>query len=129
MEFKIHHCGLICRDYDEAIDFFVNRLGMELLRESVSKRRGGMKLEIGVHGTYLFEVFTVPASEPLEDPDHAAWHNHIAFGAKNVAETLAWLRLRGIETSDCLYDALAERDYGFFYGPDRLKFEVYQEKD
>ena len=32
MELKLHHCGMICRSYEEAIDFFVKRLGMELLR-------------------------------------------------------------------------------------------------
>ena len=125
MELKLHHCGMICRSYEEAIDFFVKRLGMELLRESDSKRRGGRKLELGVNGVYLFEVFTVPAAQP-SDPEHSVGHNHIAFGVADVPAALQWLSGRGIETSECKFDTLAQREYAFFYGPDGIKFELYQ---
>ena len=126
MDFKLHHCALICRDRDAAVHFFVDQLGMELLRESESKRRGGMKLEIGVNGVYLFEVFAVPTTTTVDDPETTVGHNHVAFGVPNVAESLQWLEGRGIAVTECKYDALAERDYGFFYGPDGIKFELYQ---
>lgn len=129
MKYKLHHCALICRSYDEAIDFFVNKLGMELLRQSESKRRGGMKLEIGVDGVYLFEVFAVPTITPVEAPETTVGHNHVAFGVSDVSEALAWLEGRGVRVTERKYDALAERDYGFFYGPDGIKFELYQTED
>lgn len=126
MNYKLHHCALICRDRDEAIEFFVEKLGMELLRESESKRRGGKKLEIGVDGVYLFEVFAVPNTTLVADVETTVGHNHVAFAVPDVTEALNWLASRGVSVTECKYDALAERDYGFFYGPDGLKFEVYQ---
>lgn len=123
MKYEIHHIGIIMRDHDEAIDFFVNKLGMELLKESISDK-GGYKLEIGVDGKYLLEVFTRPVE--LQSDVETTGHNHVCFGVDNVEKALNDFSSRGIKVTEPLFDAPTGKFYGFFYGPDDVKFEVYE---
>lgn len=126
MEYKIYHTALIMRDRDEAVEFFVDKLGMELLVELDSPKRGGTKLQFGVNGKYLFEVFAIPSAELETNVECTTGHNHVAFEVPDVATALKELGEKGVKVTEAFYDAPADSYYGFFYGPDDVKFEFYQ---
>lgn len=47
MKQSIGHVALVVRDYDEAIDFYVNRLGFYLLEDTpVEAQNAGMRLSV-----------------------------------------------------------------------------------
>ena len=54
---KIHHIAIIVSDYEAAKDFYVNKLGLSVIRENYRPERKDRKLELSVNEHTELEIF------------------------------------------------------------------------
>ena len=47
----IHHIAIIVSDYEAAKDFYVNKLGFEVVRDNFRRERNDWKLDLRVAGS------------------------------------------------------------------------------
>ena len=45
---KIHHIAIICSNYEKSKEFYVNILGLKIIKEIYRKERESYKLDLGV---------------------------------------------------------------------------------
>ena len=45
---KVHHIAIICSDYEKSKDFYVNKLGLQILAEVYRKERDSYKLDLAL---------------------------------------------------------------------------------
>ena len=57
----IHHVAIIVSDYERAKEFYVGKLGFQVLRENYQSRRGSYKLDLkaGLAAALLFPILLV----------------------------------------------------------------------
>ncbi len=74
----IHHVAIIVSDYQKSRDFYVNRLGFEVIRENYRKERDDYKLDLKL-GDCELEIFGIqksPARPSYRKPAGCAiWHS------------------------------------------------------
>lgn len=54
---KIHHIAIIVSDYEAAKDFYVNKLGLSVIRENYRPERKDWKLDLRVNEHTELEIF------------------------------------------------------------------------
>jgi glyoxylase I family protein len=59
---KVHHIAIICSDYQKSKSFYTEVLGFTVLREVYRAERKSYKLDLALHGEYVFELFSFPQS-------------------------------------------------------------------
>ncbi|WP_292633273.1 VOC family protein [Mesorhizobium sp.] len=74
----IHHVALICTDYDRSRQFYVELLGLDLIREVYRQERQSWEADLRI-GSVQLELFSFPA--PAMRPSHpeATGLRHLAF--------------------------------------------------
>ncbi|MPM22487.1 hypothetical protein SDC9_68942 [bioreactor metagenome] len=123
-----HHAAIICRDYDAAMDFYVNKLGLRLFRETYNEKQDKRKLELWLEEKYLLEVFIVPGRRESEKKaELRAGLDHLSFLVEDVPAAAARLREMGVGTTEVMHDNMTGKQYVFFFDPDGQKLELYQE--
>ena len=124
-----HHVCITASDYQSAIAFYVNILGLEIYRESFSENRNAQKLELYSDGSYVIELFA-GGIDTEYDPDRAkdtkTGLDHLSFLTDDVIKTLEYLRERGVPVTEVKKDRATGRKYGFCWDPDGTKIEFYE---
>ena len=95
----IHHIAIICSDYAVAKDFYVNKLGLPIIRENYRPQR--------------------PSPE-------AYGLRHLAFCVKDVPATIEKLESLGIPCEAMRYDTFTGKRMTFFHDPDGLPLEIHE---
>lgn len=54
---SIHHIAVICSDYDAAKDFYITKLGFQLIRENYRAERGDWKIDLRIDDHTELELF------------------------------------------------------------------------
>ncbi|SOD11714.1 VOC family protein [Pedobacter xixiisoli] len=123
---RIHHIAIICSNYEISKDFYVNKLGFEVLAEIYREERKSYKLDLAVNGIYQIELFSFP--DPTDRPSRpeAAGLRHLAFEVDDVAEVVRGLNVKGIITEPIRIDEFTGKQFTFFTDPDRLPLELYE---
>ena len=126
MNFKsIHHVAIICSDYEKSKSFYVNTLGLEVIREVYRKERNYYKLDLKI-GNSQIELFSFKNSpERLSYPE-ACGLRHLALEVSNIEETVEELKRNGIKVEEIRIDEFTGRKYTFFEDPDKLPLELYE---
>ena len=84
MNFKqVHHVAIIASDYEKTIDFYVKKLGFEILRENHRPEKGDIKLDLKF-GDQELEIFVVPNAPKRPNYPEALGLRHLAFKVENV---------------------------------------------
>lgn len=123
---RIHHIAIICSDYQISKDFYANRLGFSIIRETYRKERDSYKLDLAVDKNYVIELFSFPSPpERLNNPE-AAGLRHLAFEVDNVETAVLELTSRGIEVEPVRLDDITGKKFTFFRDPDNLPIEIYE---
>ncbi len=124
----MHHVGIVASDYEQAVWFYRDLLGLAIHKESYSARRKARKLQLYCQDQYAIELFVPEKSEAcvVESGYAKACVNHISFLVSDVAEMLDRMRQNHIETEGVNLDAETGKRYGFCYGPDGVKIELYE---
>ena len=122
---KQHHIAIISSDYAKAKEFYIDKLGFELVRE-VYRPEQKDYLRMLRQGDTVLELFVkADAPQRVNNPE-AMGLRHLAFHVENVEEAVAWLNSRGIETEPIREDKYNGGRFTFFKDPDGLPLEVHE---
>lgn len=122
----IHHIAIIVSDYQKSKDFYVNKLGFEVIRENYRKERNDWKLDLKVNEVTELEIFGVENPPKRVTRPEAAGLRHLAFKVDSVKDTVKELELLGISCEPIRYDEYTNKAMTFFFDPDGLPLELHE---
>ena len=133
----VHHVALIVSDYDKSRDFYVNKLGFEIIRENHRPKRHDYKLDLKC-GSIELEIFGNKTSDPayvappkrVGQPEYhmeACGLRHLAFYVENIEAYKAELEDMGIYVQPIRHDDYTGKKMTFFFDPDGLPRELHEQ--
>ena len=122
---KIHHIAIIVSDYEKSKDFYVNKLGFEIIRENYREDRNDYKLDLKC-GDAELEIFGVQNPPKRVDRPEACGLRHLAFAVSNIEEVVAELEAKGIPCEPIRFDTFTYKKMTFFHDPDGLPLELHE---
>jgi glyoxylase I family protein len=123
---KVHHIAIICSDYEKSKDFYVNKLGFEILAEVYRKERDSYKLDLALNGNYVVELFSFPNPPARPSRPEACGLRHLAFAVEDVEKAKIDLEAKGIISEPIRIDEFTGKKFTFFEDPDALPLEIYE---
>ena len=90
----IHHVAIIVSDYEKSKDFYVNKLGFEIVRENFREERNDWKLDLRVGegaDAIELEIFAEPNPPKRVNRPEACGLRHLAFRVDDAEATVAEL--------------------------------------
>ena len=122
---KQHHIAIIASDWEKTREFYVEKLGFELIREAYRPQFGDY-LRMLRQGDTTLEVFIKPNyPERVTDPE-AKGLRHLAFHVEDIESAVQWLKGLGIETEPVREDKVNGGRFTFFKDPDGLPLELHE---
>lgn len=123
---KIHHLAIICSDYAISKDFYVNKLGLKIVKESFRAERNSFKLDLAIGEHYVIELFSFPNSPQRCSQPEATGLRHLAFEVANIEVSVAELQKLGVDCEAIRIDPNTGKKFTFFADPDNLPLELYE---
>ena len=120
-----HHIAIICSDWEQAREFYVNKLGFELIREAYRPAQEDYLRMLRL-GETTIEIFIKPDYPERVNNPEAKGLRHLAFRVDNAEEAAAWLNSRGIATEPIREDLVNGGKFTFFRDPDGLPLEIHE---
>lgn len=122
---KQHHIAVISSDYAKAKEFYIDKLGFQLVWE-VYRPEQQDYLRMLQQGDTVLELFIKPqAPERVTNPE-AKGLRHLAFRVEDIEPAVAWLHSLGIETEPIREDTCNGGRFTFFKDPDGLPLELHE---
>ena len=122
---QIHHVAIIASDYERSKHFYVNILGLEVIRENYRAERQSYKLDLKV-GTSEIELFSFPNSPERPSYPEACGLRHLCFRVEDIEQVVTYLNESGVQTQEIRVDEYTQKRYVFFNDPDGLPLELYE---
>ena len=122
---KQHHIAVISSSWEKAREFYVNKLGFELVREVYRPAQNDYLRMLSLGETTL-ELFIRPDAPQRVNNPEAMGLRHLAFRVEDAVATAAWLNSRGIETEPIREDLVNGGKFTFFRDPDGLPLEIHE---
>lgn len=122
---KIHHIAIIVSNYEISKDFYVNKLGFQVVSEVYRKERSDyiLNLRLGECNLELFVEKDPPAR--VSNPE-ACGLRHLAFAVPDIGEAVRALQAQGIATEPVRTDPYTGTRMTFFRDPDGLPLELHE---
>ena len=122
---KQHHIAIISSSWEKAREFYIEKLGFELIRE-VYRPAQDDYLRMLSQGDTTLELFIRPdAPQRVNDPE-AMGLRHLAFRVEDIELVVRWLNDRGVETEPIREDLVNGGRFTFFKDPDGLPLEIHE---
>ena len=122
---KQHHIAIICSDWNRAKEFYVDKLGYEVIRE-VYRAEFQDYLRMLRQGDTVLEIFVKPDyPERVTNPE-AKGLRHLAFHVEKLEPAVQWLNDMGIQTEPIREDKANGGRFVFFKDPDGLPLELHE---
>lgn len=121
----VHHVAIIASNYEVSKNFYVNILGLEVVRENYRKQRNSYKLDLKIGQTEI-ELFSFVDSPKRPTYPEACGLRHLCFAVDNIEEVVLKLNEKGIVTESIRTDEYTNKRYVFFQDPDGLPLELYE---
>ena len=122
---KQHHIAVISSSWEKAREFYVNKLGFELVREVYRPAQNDYLRMLSLGETTL-ELFIRPDAPQRVNNPEAMGLRHLAFRVEDAVAAAAWLNSRGIETEPIREDPYNGGKFTFFKDPDGLPLELHE---
>ena len=122
---KQHHIAIICSDYAKAKEFYIDKLGFELVRE-VYRPALNDYLRMLKQGDTVLELFIKPDAPARVTNPEAMGLRHLCFHVEDIEPAVAWLNGMGIETEPIREDMCNGGRFTFFKDPDGLPIELHE---
>lgn len=122
----IHHVAIIVSDYEKSKDFYVNKLGFEIIRENFRPQKNDWKLDLRINESTELEIFA--PQNPPKRPSYpeACGLRHLAFAVDDIVNTVNELNAIGIECEPIRTDEFTNKKMTFFFDPDGLPLELHE---
>ncbi len=121
----IHHIAIIVSDYDVSKNFYVNKLGFDVIRENYREARNDWKLDLKC-GDIELEIFGESDPPKRVSRPEACGLRHLAFRVESVEETVKALETLGIICEPIRTDDYNGKRMTFFSDPDGLPLELHE---
>lgn len=123
---KVHHIAIICRDYEVSKRFYTDILGLQVIREVYRAERKSYKLDLGLNGEYIIELFSFP--DPVARPSRpeAVGLRHLAFEVDDIDAFVVRLNELGVVAEMIRIDEFTGKRFTFIADPDLLPIEFYE---
>ena len=122
---KQHHMAIICSDYAKAKEFYIDKLGFELMEEFYRPAQNDY-LRMLKQGDTVIELFIRPDAPARVNNPEAQGLRHLAFRVEDIEPAVAWLNAMGIETEPVREDPYNGGRFTFFKDPDGLPLELHE---
>ncbi|MCR5757968.1 MAG: VOC family protein [Selenomonas sp.] len=123
----IHHVAIIGRDYEKSKHFYVDILGLPVIREHYRQEQQDWKIDLQLQDAEL-ELFI-----KKDCPERPGWPGkeayglrHLAFRVESVEDTARELQAAGVETEPVRRDTFTGEKMTFFHDPDGLPIEIHE---
>ncbi len=122
----IHHVAIIVSDYTVSRDFYVDKLGFEVIRENYRPDKKDWKLDLRINESTELEIFA--PENPPKRPSYpeACGLRHLAFCVENIEAVVAELEGLGIKCEPIRTDTFTGKKMTFFADPDGLPLELHE---
>ena len=121
---KMHHVAIIVSDIEKAKEFYVTKLGFEILHDLYRPEQDDYRLDVQ-QGAIRLEIFGKKDAPTRVTNPEALGLRHLAFYAEDVEAAAQELNALGIETEPIRIDPLSGQKCTFFRDPDDLPLELY----
>lgn len=123
---SVHHIAIICSDYKTSKDFYVNTLGLKIIREVYREERQSYKLDLALGDNYIIELFSFPNPPKRVSQPEACGLRHIAFEVNSVEKIIEFLNTKQIIAEPIRFDEFTGKKFTFISDPDGLPIEFYE---
>lgn len=123
---SVHHIAIIVSDIEKAREFYIYKLGFEVIREKYRKERGDWKLDLRVDEHTELEIFAEKNPPKRVNRPEACGLRHLAFCVESVEETVKELAEMDIECEPIRTDSYTGEKMTFFFDPDGLPLEIHE---
>ena len=123
---SIHHIAIIVSDYETAKDFYVNKLGFQVIRENYRPERRDWKLDLRISDTVELEIFVEENPPRRVNRPEACGLRHLAFHVDDVEAVVGELAEVGIPCEPIRTDTYTGKKMTFFFDPDGLPLELHE---
>ena len=123
---SVHHIAIIVSDIQKAREFYIYKLGFEVIRENYRKERCVWKLDLRVDEHTELEIFAEKNPPKRVNRPEACGLRHLAFCVESVEETVKKLAEMDIECEPIRTDSYTGEKMTFFFDPDGLPLEIHE---
>lgn len=123
---SVHHIAIIVSDVEKAKEFYVQKLGFEVIRGNYREARDDWKLDLRVDEHTELEIFAEKNPPQRVNHPEACGLRHLAFRVGSVDETVKELKSLGIEYEPVRLDTYTGEKMTFFRDPDGLPIEIHE---
>ncbi len=120
---KVHHIAIICSDYEVSKAFYTGVLGFSIILEVYREERDSWKLDLGLNGEYLIELFSFPNPPLRVSKPEARGLRHLAFEVDNIDDAVGWLNANKVVVEPVRIDEFTGKKFTFIADPDGLPIE------
>ena len=124
---NVHHIAIIGTNYNKTKEFYVDKLGFELISEYNRPEKNDIILNVR-QGNLVLEIFIkddAPLRPKIPNPEHSGLR-HLAFKVDDVEAVLKKFNELGIPHEELRYDDFDNKKMEFFFDPDGLPLEIHE---
>ena len=124
---NMHHIAIIGTNYSETEEFYVDKLGFEVISEYNCPEKNDIILN-GRQGNLVLEIFIkedAPLRPKMPKPEYSGLR-HLAFKVEDVEEILKKFDELDIPHEQLRYDDFDNKKMAFFFDPDGLPLEIHE---
>lgn len=123
---QIHHIAIICSNYEVSKKFYIEVLGLNIIREVYREERQSYKLDLAIGEHYVIELFSFPNPPKRPSRPESCGLRHLAFSIENVEEKRNELISKGLNCEEIRIDEFTDKKFFFTSDPDDLPLEFYE---
>ena len=124
---NVHHIAIIGTNYNKTKEFYVDKLGFEVISEYNRSEKNDIILNVR-QGNLVLEIFIkddAPLRPKIPNPEHSGLR-HLAFKVDDVEAVLKKFNELGIPHEELRYDDFDNKKMAFFFDPDGLPLEIHE---
>lgn len=124
---NVHHIAIIGTKYNKTKEFYVDKLGFEVISEYNRPEKNDIILNVR-QGNLVLEIFIkedAPLRPRIPNPEHSGLR-HLAFKVDDVEAVLKKFDKLDIPHEELRYDDFDNKKMAFFFDPDGLPLEIHE---
>ena len=124
---NIHHIAIIGTNYQKTKEFYVDKLGFEVISEHNRPEKSDIIINVK-QGNLVLEIFIkedAPLRPKMPRPEHSGLR-HLAFKVDDVEAVLKKFDELDIPHKQLRYDDFDNKKMAFFFDPDGLPLEIHE---
>lgn len=124
---NVHHIAIIGTNYSKTKEFYVDKLGFEVISEYNRPEKNDIILNVR-QGNLILEIFIkedAPLRPKMPNPEHSGLR-HLAFKVDDVEAVLKKFDKLDIPHEELRYDDFDNKKMAFFFDPDGLPLEIHE---